>query len=344
MSKKHCHALVVLAALFLCATKVAALPIAEYQEDLKNAIAALDTLAQIDEDEGAGAYEIRLNETIEIVRAAFPQTDTIEWEGDVYNIDNSWLHKALDELKASVGAPEKLEQITETLHAIEARVAERQNPSGYVDSKAQTKSKLETILARPEYATGARAPNALTRLLRDFMSWIERLFPKRAPTEPGKVPSVSRVVQFAVILAALLLIAYVVKILFGWFKRSGKIKIPQKRKARIVLGERLEPEETATDLLSEAEALARGGDLRAAIRKAYIALLVELGDRRLISLAQHKTNRDYLNALRNVPQLHSKMRGLTDSFERHWYGYAQATQTDWQDFRAGYLAALQTGN
>jgi hypothetical protein len=64
----------------------------------------------------------------------------------------------------------------------------------------------------------------------------------------------------------------------------------------------------------------------------------------LISLAQHKTNRDYLNSLRNAPQLHSRMRGLTDSFERHWYGFAQATPNDWQDFRAGYLAALQTGN
>ena len=110
---------------------------------------------------------------------------------------------------------------------------------------------------------------------------------------------------------------------------------------RVRLGERLEPEQTATDLLSEAEELARRGELRAAIRKAYIALLVELGDRKFISLAQHKTNRDYLNALRSVPQLHSRMRGLTDSFERHWYGFANATENDWQEFRTGYLAARQ---
>jgi hypothetical protein len=162
--------------------------------------------------------------------------------------------------------------------------------------------------------------------------------------EPGRVTSVTWIVQIVVILAALLLIAYVARISISRFKRSGKIKTSKKRKPRIVLGERLEPEDTATDLLSEAEALARRGDLRAAIRKAYIALLVELGDRKLISLAQHKTNRDYLNALRDVPPLHSKMKGLTDSFERHWYGYAQATESDWQDFRAGYLAALHTGN
>ncbi len=136
---------------------------------------------------------------------------------------------------------------------------------------------------------------------------------------------------------------YVLKTLYVWFSgRSRQPKTNKKREARIVLGERLEPEATATDLLSEAEALARQGDLRAAIRKTYIALLVELGDRKMISLAHHKTNRDYLNSLRSVPQLHSRMRGLTDSFERHWYGFANATANDWQDFRAGYLAALQT--
>jgi hypothetical protein len=110
------------------------------------------------------------------------------------------------------------------------------------------------------------------------------------------------------------------------------------------LGERLEPDATATDLLSEAETLARQGDLRAAIRKAYIALLVELGDRKVISLSHYKTNRDYLNSLRNLPQLHTRMRGLTDSFERHWYGFVDATPNDWQNFRSGYYSALEGGS
>jgi len=128
----------------------------------------------------------------------------------------------------------------------------------------------------------------------------------------------------------------------SWFVgRSSKPKRKKVKEPRIVLGERLDPDATATDLLAEAEALARQGDLRAAIRKAYIALLVELGDRKLISLAHHKTNRDYLTAVKKVPPLHSIMTGLTLSFERHWYGFAQATQTDWLEFRNGYKSALQ---
>ena len=95
----------------------------------------------------------------------------------------------------------------------------------------------------------------------------------------------------------------------------------------------------ANHVRSRLEALALLGGVA-----AYIALLVELGDRKFISLAQYKTNRDYVNALRGIPQLHSRMRGLTDSFERHWYGFAQATENDWQEFRTGYLAARQTGS
>lgn len=95
-------------------------------------------------------------------------------------------------------------------------------------------------------------------------------------------------------------------------------------------------------MLAEAEALAREGQIRAAIRKTYIALLVELGDRKILSLAQHKTNRDYLRALSNNPSLYGNMRGLTDSFERHWYGFAETSPNDWQMFKAAYLAALRT--
>ena len=226
---------------------------------------------------------------------------------------------------------------------MESRVAERQNATKTLESKDAAKNRLQSILTRPEYAA-VKGPNALTRLWRDFIEWLRNLFPKPRAAQPGSVAWLAVVAKILVVLGGLALLVFLIRILMGRFKRSQTIKPRKKKEARIVLGERLEPEQTATDLLSEAEALARSGDLRAAIRKAYIALLVELGDRKIISLAQHKTNRDYLNSLRPLPPLHSRMRGLTDSFERHWYGFAETSQTDWQNFREGYLAALQRGN
>jgi hypothetical protein len=332
------------ALLFLCVASAAAIPISEYQQNLKNAVTSLETLSDIDEDEIESEYENQLNRTLESIRTALPQNQTVESGGEVYNVDNSWLHRAFDELKHEAYRSERIEQIVQTLEAMETRLAELQDVGQPVESKDEAKNRLESILARPEYATTAKGPNALTRLIRDFVEWLKKFLPTPKPMEPRSAGWLSLVAKILVMVVALALLVFLSRLLWSRFKRSRKIKPRKKREPRIVLGERLEPEQTATDLLSEAEALARRGDLRAAIRKTYIALLVELGDRKVISLAQHKTNRDYLNALRDLPPLHSKMRGLTDSFERHWYGFVEANQSDWQNFRDGYLAALHRGN
>ena len=324
---------------FLFPTSVAAIPISQYQENLKTAAAALESAY------GSEHVDDSLKEAIEIVRTNVPKKQTVEFEGEVCDVDNSWLYDDLEALERADDPSQKLGQIVWRLRAIEERVAERQNPGERTgENKAWAKTRLESILARPEYATNQPSgPNALVRLLQDFARWLAKWLPKPRNVDPGRIDLITLVAQIIVIGLAVLLILYVIKTVIVWFwGRSRSPRVRKKREARIVLGERLEPDATATDLLSEAEALARQGDLRAAIRKAYIALLVELGDRKLISLAHHKTNRDYLNSLRSVPQLHSRMRGLTDSFERHWYGFASATPNDWQDFRAGYLAALQT--
>ena len=333
---------VVLMVLFVACTTAVAIPLSSYHQNLKQAIGSLEALNKIDEESETDIDE-QFAASSKTIRTILPEKQTVEFEGDVYNVDNSWLHKSLDELDNSANRSPQVDEILETLRALEARVAERQIPGQLVSSKEQVKSRLENILKRPEYATGERGSNALFRLLQDLAKWLESLFPKRAINMGGSnwLATVVRVVFLAI---AALLIGFVLKILLTWFlERSERGTKSKKKKARIVLGEKIEPEATSTDLLSAAEMLARQGDLRAAIRKAYIALLVELGDRKLISLAQHKTNRDYLNSLRSVPQLHSRMRGLTESFERHWYGFETANENDWQDFRTGYLAALEGG-
>src|ERR1700741_2768416 len=331
--------LVSLLVLLVTGTNAAAIPLSNYQQNLKQAIETLQPLTEVEDETVVIDMDHRLEESSKTVRSILPEQQTVEFEGDSYNVDNSWLHKSLDELSQSAKGSDKLAQILESLRSLEARVAERQNPARLVDSKEQAKARLDDILKRPEYATGERGSNALARLLQDIAKWLASWFPKRN-ISPGRINFISVIARVLVLALAALVIGYVVRIVLGWvLGRSERRKTKKIKEPRIVLGERLEPDATATDLLSEAEALARQGDLRAAIRKGYIALLVELGDRKLVSLAQHKTNRDYLNSLRGLPGLQSRMRGLTDSFERHWYGFVAATPNDWQDFRAGYLAA-----
>jgi hypothetical protein len=324
-----------------------AIPAETYKSNLQRAISAMQRFESSGIDKVSEAdYQSRLDTTSAVVRSALPEHEDVHASDEICQVDNAWLHAALKDLTTAPAEVrhDKVKQIIERLQAIEERVGYKQRPATEADRKAATKQKLESILERPEYETEARGSSALARVLLDFINWLQQFLPKPVQLQPGSSRWVSIVARILVVIIALVVLFFALKILFGRFSRTKQKRATKKREARIVLGERLEPDETATDLLSEAEALARRGELRAAIRKAYIALLLELGDRKVITLAQHKTNRDYLNATRNLPPLHSRMRGLTDSFERHWYGFADATENDWQEFRAGYRAALQTGN
>ena len=343
LSRSAACAVVLTVLLFLC-PHVAAMPISEYQQHVKNALTSLETFYDMDEDELPSDFSTQFDAALENIRTSLPRNVTVESDGEVYNVDNAWLHQKLDTLKHPDSRFDQLSDLIENLRAMDARLTERQNPTQALESKGDAKNRLKGILARPEYASQVQGENALRRLVRRFFEWLGKLLPQPKQAEPGSARGVGVVAQILVLLAAVALVFFLARLLFKRFKRTKKISRRKKQEPRIVLGERLQPEQTSTDLLSEAEALARSGDLRTAIRKAYIALLVELGDRKIISLAQHKTNRDYLNGLRNLPPLHHRMAALTSSFERHWYGFVEANPSDWQNFRDGYLAALHKGN
>ena len=333
-----------LVVLLIIVPGVQAIPVKDYYEQIRQAVTALDTLVQFNETEDAVSYEARRDQTINAVRSLLPPNQTVEWNGGTFNVDNSWLGPELDKLKEAKNAEraDLLKAATERLQAIAERIAEIQTTnSAPAGDKAETQRKLGEILLRPEYARKVKHESALERLLNQFIKWFQNLFPKPKTVSPGTAGVFSQIAQVFVILLALAVLVFVVKLFLPRLLRSGKSREKEKSKARIVLGEKLEPDKSAVDLLSEAEALARRGELRAAIRKAYIALLVELGDRKIISLAQHKTNRDYLRALRELQPLYQNVKQLTDSFERHWYGLAHATETDWAAFRSAYEQALQ---
>jgi len=129
-----------------------------------------------------------------------------------------------------------------------------------------------------------------------------------------------------------------------FFAERFRRRASEDKGERVILGEKLAAHEDAQTLFDEAEALARAGNLRGAIRKGYIALLCELSDRKVIGLAQHKTNRDYLRDVRKKRALYENMSGLTRRFERHWYGFEAADEADWQEFREIYRQAVGNEN
>jgi hypothetical protein len=340
--------------------------LAEYRARVRGAAAALDELAatyqrakdsskpEVWSEEGFDSdFIMELPETEKAafarVRGLLPQRERVEWGGDSFiEVDNAWLHTELGERGGEGEYGERavaLRALAVRLRALEARLAEVVG-GGAADAtdRDAERGRLNAILRGREFdrEAGQQQGNALQRLVRRFIEWLKSLLPEGPSIAAGGSPRASAATQVVVLALCLAVLAYAGRLL--WRRRrpgAGSLKL--KRRARVVLGERLEADQTASDLLDDAERLARAGDLRGAIRKAYVALLCELGDRGVVRLAQHKTNRDYLNAVRRAapPGLYTEMLPLTFDFEVHWYGLRDASDADWESFKARCRGAIR---
>ncbi|MBV9211204.1 MAG: DUF4129 domain-containing protein, partial [Acidobacteria bacterium] len=335
-----------------CAETVRAVSLTTYRERVHQSMIALDSLQAIDEDARNAERDEVVGKTVAEVRNLLPPTETIELNNDSMQVDNKWLHDALshyEELLSSTAARRTaaLTGITERLGALEQSLTEleaAQAQKSGAKTKDEEKAHLSNILRRDEYAKKPPEGDAAARLWRRFWNWVRSFFPNRPNIDPGRASMASTVAQIFIVALSAAIILYVLwKFAPRVFRGRGQRKKKQKREARVVLGEHLEPDQTSADLLAEAEALAREGNLRAAIRKGYIALLCELGDRKILGLAQHKTNRDYLRAVSQQPPLYQEMQAMTNSFENHWYGFVPASMDDWNAFRSRYQQALKQG-
>ena len=318
----------------------------DYQHRVTAAATLVDELRDAGEDESNPQPENFITTNLTRVRQMLPAKETVTLDGLTVAIDNSWLHEELSAYeKASLTTKrsESLARMAERLHAIDERIQEIHRRNTVSTDKDAEKGRLAEILRRPEYISKAPEGSALERVLERIVRWIAKLFPNIKPMKPGGSLWIARIAQILVVGVCLAAVAFLVW-RYGPRFMQGRRRKKKKREARIILGERLEPDQTSADLLAQADALARNGDLRSAIRKAYIALLCELGDRKLISIAQYKTNRDYLYSVRDKGSLYSSMRKLTASFELHWYGLVPAGENDWTDFRNDYQKTLRTGS
>jgi len=319
-------------------------PIDAYQKRIESAKTAIDGLSEDLDSPGTSLERSR----IEQLKNDLPATEHLEWQGGSVDTQNQWLHDRLDEFAAEPD-PERridiLDGITERLDGIIFSLAELNNRSHSTSSKDLDKQKLSQILLREEFQKPKAPETSLFQQWLDaFWDWLERLFPKpevspAASTDYGSLKLGLQILIFALVIGLLGFLVY----RFTPFLLRRAAKRDDKNGAdRVILGERIASDMSASSLFGEAEALARDGDLRGAIRKGYVALLCELSDRHIVRLAHNKTNRDYLRDVRKNAGLLENMRGVTGKFERSWYGLRPVDLADWEDFRKGYMRAIDT--
>ena len=334
-----------IAVLVITANTLRAEPLADYALRVSRCITLVEEMRTAYEDESGHVHPEQVYAgNLALVRQLLPPKEPVNLSGQMVAVDNGWLYNDLNDFEKSTKTSDRrdaLARIAERLKSIHERLSELQSAAGPNRDKDADKGKLAEILRRPEYVRTPPQESALERLLEQFLRWLSRLMPHPKPIQPGSsrvVSSLAQIVVVAICVGAIALLIW----RYGPRLLGNRRKKKKQGEARIVLGEKLEPDQSAADLLADAEKLARDGNLRAAIRKAYIALLCELGDRKIISLAQHKTNRDYLNAVRNKGSLYTSMGKLTNSFELHWYGFVPVGEADWNEFRTAYRKIVRS--
>ena len=333
--------LVCLLAVVFAPTSIFATTLTEYKESIKHL--KENILALLDEVGTAAEKQVSEGKFLSEATQLLPAEEKIEWQGTTVETDNRWLTDKIIEYKnAPKNAPKKdaiLTEIYERLDAIEQKIEQLKNPGTENHTKDEDKQKLAEILRREEYQKPeAQEESLFQKIYRKILEWLASLFPcpnlpESPETEFQSVPFVLQIILYILVLG---LIGFLIYKFSPFFANRFRQREKKEKKERVILGEKLMANENATTLFDEAEKLALNGNLRGAIRKGYIALLCELSDRKIIGLANHKTNRDYLRDVRRRHELYENMNGLTANFERHWYGFDAANETDWEKFRQEY--------
>jgi hypothetical protein len=337
----------VLLILLLCVSTTSAETISSYRSKIHGAKLLVDNLYYADEDEAGAKSANAERETIRRLRAALPATEKIEDKGVNLETQNKWFAESLDAYEKETDQAKKrlmLAEISERLGALEAKVSELESATAAARSKDEDKRKLSEILSREEFKKPAPPEeNILQRTWRKIREWLSSVFPRSSPFSlPTEgLSSLSTLLQILVYALVLGVIGFLVYKFAPFLSRKfGRFK-KETKSDRVILGETLAADADSHTLFTEAENLARAGNLRGAIRKGYIALLCDLSDRKIIGLAKNKTNRDYLRDVRPRTEIFDDMQSLTTNFERHWYGFGSPEEKDWDEFRDKYRTVIK---
>lgn len=330
-----------IAALLIAAQSIAAATIDDYHRRVDSARSGIRVLLDnISHEEIGETPNEPSSEVFAEVHNLIPATEKIQIASGDIETENKWLTDGLAAAEKESDLAKRaviLTELDKRVSALYQNLEELQIATAAERSKDEDKRKLAEILNRPEYQKPLqKEESASGEWIRRILEWIESWFPKfnPSPNAMSGFGSLMNVLQWVVVIAILGLIGFLVYKLAPLFvPRFRQRRIKDKGTERVILGERIGEDQSANDLFSEAERLAREGDIRGAIRKGYVALLCELSDRKLIGLARHKTNRDYLRDVRSRREIYTQMNGITGMFERHWYGSQTAQANDWAEFR-----------
>ncbi|MCI0661080.1 MAG: DUF4129 domain-containing protein [Acidobacteria bacterium] len=317
---------------------MASVQLSNYEERIGQAQAIIDRLT----DGEPPASEI-LSGLVQIKRM-LPAVEDVEVGGRFVRVDNRWLHEAADNVIKNIDGDTDerwtmLIDIFVRLSSLQDRLEKSASPA--VVQTEDHQARLEQILARPEYRLEEAKESTIRKWFQRLMAALDNFLSglvfdrQKAPTGSVMVPG------FRIFLLVLLLAALIIGLFQLMNRLRSRSKSEKEKDTRQVLGEEIEANLTSAEILARANELARQGDYRSAIRRAYIALLYELELRGKLRLHRSKTNRDYLEAIRREQALFPVFSTMTRTFETVWYGQITVSGEHFDDFVSCYHQTVE---
>ena len=168
-----------------------------------------------------------------------------------------------------------------------------------------------------------------------FWKFLRKLWPKGLRLSSGTEKRGWRLKNLKLWLALLVVLTLAVGGLLLWFRRrqeAAQLSIPAATAPTIDLNDAVASERSEDEWFALANRLEGEGELRLALRAAYLGLLAGLAQRKWLTIRRDRTNREYLDeftrrwrrrpqaALEARAEVPEKLRGSLRLFDRVWYG------------------------
>jgi hypothetical protein len=279
-------------------------------------------------------------EGIGYIKRLLPRSERVDWDRREVTVDNTWLYVLLDSYDAEKDPQQRIAKLNEAagrLDALDEHLRRVQGMSGGEDPR----DKIREILSRPAYRP--QQETAIGRFVKGVLRKVREVIGEA-------ILALQRLLEMILgagaaggwVSGVFLIVALGVALVFA-IQMARRLRAPRskRKKTRLILGEEVAADRTSGDLAEAGLAAARAGDFRTAIRKLYVSLLYELGDRGLIELEDSATNHEYLRKVSRLDALAGPMRYMTDRFDYVWYGMLPSSESDFAAYRARYEEAMR---
>jgi hypothetical protein len=256
---------------------------------------------------------------VHALRTSLPLSWNVNTGEAHYAVPTQWLLADLSEIEKNPGAHasaidharQTLELYRQDAQTLADSIASQRNP-------AEPRSRINALLSSREFR-GQEGPTWFDVLWKRIRDWIDRKLEKIFGPIRGHGLG-NLVAWIAISLVAGLMLFWTVRFLMrggpsSEMNLSGAAPIGHDWRR----------------WLREAREAAGRGDFRAAIHAAYWTAIVRMEETNSLPEDRSRTPRESLKLIGRNNSAYAPLAQLTRRFELVWYGYRDATPTDWDD-------------